>query len=165
MENMINLKEYIMSIRFVLILGAVILLFGNDFWSYIKEKNAEDKEKATQARLISIQKTTEDMNEKLILVLKENAIATADWKELDISKGVPATANTAFLLFRSPGGVVTGFVQGEGYDERYPFDTSLNNNLPVTVKITKEKIKYTITAPKGPSVPFEILVAGFRFDR
>jgi len=76
-----------------------------------------------------------------------------------------ATANTAFILFRSQGGVVTGFVQGEGYDERHPFDTSFNDRLPVTVKIRKEKIRYTITAPKGSSIPFEILVAGYRFNR
>jgi len=165
MENLFNLKEYMFSFRFVLIFLAVLLLFGNDIWSYIKEKKAETKEKATQAQLVSIQKTTDDINQKLTLVLKENAIATADWRELDISAGVPATADTAFLLFRSQGGVVMGFVQGEGYDERHPFDTSLNDKLPIAVKIRKEKIKYTITAPKGYSIPFEILVAGYRFNR
>jgi hypothetical protein len=165
MENLFNLKEYIFSFRFVLILLAILVLFGNDIWSYIKEKKAEKKEKTTQAQLTSIQKTADDINQKLTLVFKENAIATADWRELDISAGVPATANTAFLLFRSQGGVVTGYVQGEGYDEKHPFDSSLNDQLPVAVKIEKEKIRYTITAPKDSSIPFEILVAGFRFNR
>jgi len=158
METIFNLKEYIFSWRVLLILVAVVLLFANDIASYIKEKKAE-------MQLGDIKKNTEEMKQQLTIVLKEHAIATANWRTLDISSGVPKIADTAFLLFRSQGGVVTGYVQGEGVEERYPFDTSVNDNLPVPVKIKEEKIRYITTAPKDKAIPFQILVQGFRIKR
>jgi len=175
------LKDYFWSLRFVI----VLIIFGlgfisvivKDIYSYKQAKDIEEglkmqfnksqtELKKAQEKLSNIQKNQDSINKKLDLVLRENVIASGDWKTVDVSRGAPpVVTNTIFLLFKSKEGVVAGYVKGAGYDEVYPFDSSLNNQFEIAVKVKETKIQYMVTAPKDKTLPLEIFVSGFRFNR
>lgn len=157
---MINdIPGYIFNVRFLLILLAMFLLIANDFRAYRKDKKVDTQN-------IGFENDHRDMKEKLTLIESTLAIATGKWETIDLSKGVPpVVSNAAFLLFRSSGGVVKGYIKGAGYSEQYPFDTSINDSMPITIQIKEPKAQYTITYPKDHEANLSIFVTGYRINR
>lgn len=150
---------YFFSIRFLLILLAMFLLLVNDFRVYKKDKKLDSRAQKVEADHAAMKK-------ELTLISKTLAIATGEWQTIDLSQGVPpVVSDAAFLIFKSQGGTVKGYVKGAGYDEQYPFDTSINDSAPVALKIKEPKAQYIITFPNENKVNLSIFVAGYRIIR
>ena len=154
-----DILGYIISWRFLLILLAMFLLLANDYRAYHKDKHSNE-------RAAEVSKNQKDMKESLTLIAKTLAIVTGKWETIDLSKGAPPViSNAVFLLFKSENGLVKGYVKGSGYDEQHPFDTSINNSIPVGIEVKEPKAEYIITYPKDRKIKLSIFVAGYRINR
>ena len=157
MDIIILIKEYFTNARFLVIAVVIaftaLILIINDIAGFYKDRKAESKEKEFQHMI----------DKKLTLIADAIGVVNEEWQALDISSAVPPiVSEAAFIIVRSKEKDVKGYIKGSGYNEQYPFNTELNDFVPIAVKIKEPKIEYCVVSPKNKKIELSIFVAGYK---
>jgi hypothetical protein len=153
--------RWLFSISFIPTL-AVILLTSSVL--IVKDWGQHKGEVKRDTQMGRLEKGLHDVVQQTTLIGKALPTLSDEWKTVDASNAVSAIDDVVFLIFKGRGSAVTGYVKGTGVDEKYPFDTAINNTLPVAVKIKtgEPKIEYMVISPKGQKAVFDMYVVGVR---
>ena len=106
---------------------------------------------------------TQGHHTKMLTEIYKNTVKPSDtWYEVDISQYVPpALAKAAMLAFVSQRGKVKGYVRGKGETEEHPFDTDINNDSPIAVRLNQPKIEFKTVGAVPDLTDLHIKCAGF----
>ena len=142
------------------VLGSVISV--GITWHFFKRSASKEGEKKIIGGLSTIS-DTQGHHTKMLAEIYKNTVKPSDtWYEVDISQYVPpALAKAAILAFISLRGKVKGYVRGKRESEEHPFDTDINNEVPIAVRLNQPKIEFKTVGAVPDFTDLNINCTGF----
>lgn len=120
-----------------IVIGITGIFVGWCIASYYAKKTASQKGQNEIRGMVK---------EILNIVIKDSG----RWYEANIETAVPPIAKAAMLVFSSKNGHVKGYVRAKGKAEKHPFDTDINNQIPIGLRVEGPWIEFqTIGVPDG----------------